>query len=130
MNFKRISIKDKGLLSVLSKTDYKCQLSVKFSAICQLLFWPFVSCQLSPSRPSSNQHPPLSCLLASSSFFQCGYFPQFLAVTRNNFRDGAKNYSSFANLCLTRHDEPDNQFYFLFNSGKFQGLFLYPSYTA
>ena len=44
-----------GPLSADSKIQGKCQLSVKFSAICQLSvkkFWPFVSCQLTPSRPS------------------------------------------------------------------------------
>ena len=33
-----------GPLSVDSKTQDKCQLSVKFVS-CQLKFWPFVSCQ-------------------------------------------------------------------------------------
>ena len=37
-------------LSVVSKTQGKCQLSVKF--------WPFVSCQFSLSRPSPNPRPP------------------------------------------------------------------------
>ena len=41
-----------GPLSADSKNQGKCQLSVKFSAICQLKFWPFVTCQLTPSRPS------------------------------------------------------------------------------
>ena len=43
-----------NLLSVVSKSYYKCQLSVKFLGFCQLsvIFWPFVSCQLTPSRPS------------------------------------------------------------------------------
>ena len=39
-----------GLLTVVSKTEYKCQLSVKF--------WPFVSCQLTTSRPSHKTREP------------------------------------------------------------------------
>ena len=43
-----------GPLSVVSKTQGKCQLSVNFRLFvsCQLEFWLFVSRQLTPSRPS------------------------------------------------------------------------------
>ena len=45
-----------SLLSTVSKSYCKCQLSLKVWGFCQLSvsFWPFVSCQLTPYRPSTN----------------------------------------------------------------------------
>ena len=54
-------------MTVVSKTLYKCQLSVKCCRLfvgCQLKFWPFVSCQLTPSRPSFTDPKPAAFLSA------------------------------------------------------------------
>ena len=50
-------VKNKGQsghcqLTVKPKADVSSRLNFRLIVSCQLKFWPFVSCQLTPSRPS------------------------------------------------------------------------------